>query len=297
MKIVQSFWTKPVVNSYDKLDGGWPDKKYHFISWALSCLLLKEHYQDVELYTDDFGKYLLIDRLGIPYTKVHTSLNYLDKYDTGLWMIGKIYTYSLQHDPFIHVDSDIFLWERFGEGLETAPLLAQDIERSYETYLSYIVDAEGHFRYVPDSFRSESRRMRPYASCYNTGIAGGCDTAFIRRYADEALQFSEKNYPFIPDQTDLKRLFGTLAEQYLLYSMATQEGIAASVLIEDYYHFSLNKDIRKTARMLKYVHLMGGRNGGYKSDACACSVMENWLRKGYPEYYYRIKEAVCRNIV
>src|SRR5690606_6540607 len=110
------------------------------------CLQLKKYYDEVELYTDDYGKKLLIDKLKLPYNRVVLALNDLDSYDTFLWTIGKIYTYMLQQDPFIHVDSDIFIWGRFRNDLETAPLIAQDMELSYETYKSFIVDADKNFK-------------------------------------------------------------------------------------------------------------------------------------------------------
>ena len=50
MKIIQTFWTAgqdPLKHSF-----GWTHPEYNLMSWALSCLSLMEHYDDVELYTD-----------------------------------------------------------------------------------------------------------------------------------------------------------------------------------------------------------------------------------------------------
>jgi hypothetical protein len=41
------------------------------MSWALSCLSLREHYDEVELYTDSAGYHILIEVLQLPYTKTH----------------------------------------------------------------------------------------------------------------------------------------------------------------------------------------------------------------------------------
>ena len=67
MKIIQSFWSagKDVY-----ADGfGWKHPELHFMSWALSCLSLREHYDDVTLYTDSAGYDVLINKLRLPYTR------------------------------------------------------------------------------------------------------------------------------------------------------------------------------------------------------------------------------------
>ena len=69
MRIVQTFWTAgqdPLKHSF-----GWSHPQYNLMSWALSCLSLREHYDDVELYTDSAGYHILIEVLGLPYTKTH----------------------------------------------------------------------------------------------------------------------------------------------------------------------------------------------------------------------------------
>ena len=48
MRIIQTFWTAgqdPLKESF-----GWAHSEYHLMSWALSCLNLREHYDEVELY-------------------------------------------------------------------------------------------------------------------------------------------------------------------------------------------------------------------------------------------------------
>lgn len=45
MKIIQTFWTAgqdPLKHSF-----GWTHPEYNLMSWALSCLSLREHYDEV----------------------------------------------------------------------------------------------------------------------------------------------------------------------------------------------------------------------------------------------------------
>ncbi len=67
MRIVQTFWTAgqdPLKHAF-----GWLHPEYNLMSWALSCLSLREHYDEVALYTDSEGKRILIDKLHLPYTE------------------------------------------------------------------------------------------------------------------------------------------------------------------------------------------------------------------------------------
>lgn len=105
MKIIQSLWSKPSL-----ITGGWSEKTFYYMSWALSCLKLKEFYNSVELFTDKKGKEFLIDRLQLPYDKVNIVLDDLNEFNSRLWALGKIYTYSIQHEPFIHVDGDVYIY-------------------------------------------------------------------------------------------------------------------------------------------------------------------------------------------
>lgn len=115
MKIVQSFWSKPMLmndnsDAIFRSNGGWTDRIYFYMSWALSCLKFKEIYNEIELVTDINGKHLLYDILELPYTNVVTKLDDLNDYNHNLWALGKLYAYKLQQEPFIHVDSDVFAW-------------------------------------------------------------------------------------------------------------------------------------------------------------------------------------------
>lgn len=54
MRIIQTFWTagrNPLEHSF-----GWLCPEYNLMAWALSCLSIKEHYDEVALYTDEQGK-------------------------------------------------------------------------------------------------------------------------------------------------------------------------------------------------------------------------------------------------
>ena len=130
MRIVQTFWTagrSPLEHSF-----GWLRPEYNLMSWALSCLSLRQHYDEVALYTDEQGMHVLIDLLHLPYTEVNVV------YDEHLclpqhWAYAKIKTYSVQTKPFLHVDGDVFLPKPLLEDIMAAPLIAQNKEGEQNT--------------------------------------------------------------------------------------------------------------------------------------------------------------------
>ena len=120
MKIIQSFWSGK--NNDIRDNRGWLSYEYHWLGWILSCNQIRKFYDEVELYTDSFGYEVLIEKLQLPYTKVHVVLDEMNEYPKDLWAIAKIKAYQLQDKPFLHVDGDVFIWEKFDE-----ELLKQDI--------------------------------------------------------------------------------------------------------------------------------------------------------------------------
>ena len=137
MKIIQSFWSagKDVY-----ADGfGWKHPELHFMSWALSCLSLREHYDDVTLYTDSAGYDVLINKLRLPYTRVEVcfdNLKCLPRY----WGYTKILAYARQSEPFVYIDSDIYLPRPLPKRLERAALVAQNREYGTAYYKSMTND-------------------------------------------------------------------------------------------------------------------------------------------------------------
>ena len=51
-RIVQSYWSKAYQNTPNS---GWAFRESHYMSWELSCLQLKQFYDEIELVTDSEG--------------------------------------------------------------------------------------------------------------------------------------------------------------------------------------------------------------------------------------------------
>jgi hypothetical protein len=297
MKIIQSFWTLPMVKSEattmdNRLSGGWLDLKYHLMSWAYSCLQLRSFYDEVELITDRAGKDLLIDMLHLPYTRTTVVLDAINHYNPNWWAIGKIYAFSLQERPFLHVDGDVFIWEPFPERLEKAALVSQNLEYGYPFYkevLDHLLDREA---YVPTEILSCARGQSSLHA-YNAGIIGGNDIAFFKEYVLEAWKFIKKNHTVL-DVPNAGRI-NAFYEQHLLFCMAARRKIKVECYTDEidqdrlWTYFKSQKRFRNAPEDCRYIHLFGE---DVKKWVEVCEVLSDRLRREYPAWHNRVMSTI-----
>ncbi|TDW43362.1 hypothetical protein EV144_1124 [Flavobacterium sp. 270] len=301
MKIIQSLWTKPMLNEDNKTDngrfsGGWLESKYHLMSWAFSCLQLKKFYKEVELYTDLKGKELLIDILGLPYTKVHLVLNSIDHYHPDLWALGKIKAYSLQQEPFLHVDSDIYIGERFSDSIENANLIVQNSEMGYSFYKPLYEDLIRNNFFFPESL-IENKKNETEVNAYNAGIIGGNNISFFERFTSEAFNFVNRNLGKL-DRINIGR-FNTIYEQHLFYCMSQSENISVECFMSVKDKYKLNHELKgfeyfkNAPNERKYIHLFGE---DCKKSTIYCEELSKKMHSMYPDYFEKINEIMLSKI-
>jgi hypothetical protein len=218
VRAVWSFWSKPF---YEGKGWRWRDPVHHLLAWGLSHRLARVHYPETVLITDGPGKMLLVDGLGLSFTHVSTELDRLRNEYSGWWALGKLVAYSLQDKPFVHFDTDVFLWRPLPERMISASVLAQHPENDQQAdqWCGPRIIEEAFAREgleLPEEWewsRSVARRFRD-ANC---GILGGVNVSFIRHYALLALDLvvnpcHSGAWAFIPD----KERLNTTVEQFLL---------------------------------------------------------------------------------
>jgi len=229
VRIVWSFWNKPFEDFKPGQAPAWTDQKSHLLSWILSVMTASEHYgDDTQLVTDDAGEKLLVNTLGIPFRHVTKQLNEISDYDPAWWALGKIKAYRAMDVPFVHIDSDVFLWSRLPKELEEAPVLGQNPEYfvigDRSTYGSYIPERlETSLLYenqgwLPKEWLWYRAVFTNQLSAVCCGIYGGTKLEFIHHCADLAL--SILNHPtnkevFKAMDGQTKDLYIMLLEQFL----------------------------------------------------------------------------------
>jgi hypothetical protein len=286
MRILQTFWTGPSNANNENLlsmKAGWLSCEYHWMSWALSCLQAKNTFGAVNLVTDLKGKEILIDQLQLPYSTVSTELEgALDHYHPALWALSKIYTYSIQTEPFIHLDGDVFLWQKPGEKLLASQLIAQNLDKNLEFYLNTLNEINEHFTNIPPLLLKESYEHKDiYGS--NAGLLGGSDLHFFKTYCEQAFKFIDDNRASLTKVNTGSLNF--IFEQYLFCWLAANANIPIS-----YYGEMVDDPVFKDyIKFEDYPHVqMAHPVGGFKKYPHVCAHVAKKLRNDYPEYYYRV---------
>lgn len=282
MQIIQSYWS---CNRTDLLSNqpGWLAPEYNMMGWALSCLQLKKIYKNVVLYADRNTAKILIEDLKLPYDNVICELDNLNSYHPDLWALPKVYVYSKQNEPFLHVDGDVFIWSSFA-GLTDSGLIAQNLESATIYYESIMKNLEQYLNFFPDEILKERDSGNPILA-YNAGIFGGNDLDFFKMYADKAFQFVDKNKSSLPNIKVSS--FNIFFEQYLFYCLTKKHKKNVDVLFKqvigdnEYKGFG---DFIEVPHNKQYLHILGN----YKKNEIVCLQLANRLRLDYPEYYYRI---------
>ncbi|NAY93007.1 hypothetical protein GTQ34_13870 [Muricauda sp. JGD-17] len=289
MKIVQTFWTGDLKNG-NHLDfkAGWTSAEYHWMSWALSCLTLRRHYDQVELYTDSIGKKILIDNLNLPYTKVHEVFDESFKARRELFSLAKIKTYGLQNEPFIHVDGDIYIWRPFPDYFSSAGLIASNPEKDLFFNKEILEAVHEHFDHIPDYLIGVHRHEHIYAS--NAGILGGSNLQFIQKYCDSANVFIDGN----THNLDLVSVGGLnwFIEQISLYYLALAENVPISYLIKEPESNPLYPDFWRFSDIpfVDLIHPVGG----CKRELYVLNHLSKRLRMEFPSFYYKVLNLIRR---
>ena len=264
---------------------GWAAPEYHLMGWALSCLQLYKIYGNIALFANSKASHLLTDTLQLPYNEVHHSPDKLTLIHPDLWALPKIYTYSLQEQPFLHIDGDVFIFKKFTPKLLNGELIAQNLEvATEEHYTTNQKHLMRHFSFFPPCVKKDFESGIPIQAC-NAGIIGGNDMSFFRDYTTMAFEYVNRNADCLKHVN--VNCFNVFFEQHLFYTFANEKGLDVSVLFEEiiedtgYNNFS---DFHDVPFNRSYLHLIGP----YKRDEFICIQMAAKLRELYPDYYDRI---------
>jgi hypothetical protein len=283
MRAIWSFWSRPHDLFYHRY---WHSERAHLSSWALSVGEASRHYAETGLVADEAGATLLVDRLRLPFRRVDTRLETLnrDGADPQWWVLGKLLAYAAQSEPFVHLDADVVLWKPLPPRLGAAAVLAQNPEH-FEFSDQTLYRADGFMRamselkgWLPEEWRLYAGRRRNSALC--CGILGGADTAFLRRYARLGVEIIRH-----PRNAAVWERLGVrdniLVEQYFLAACleASPPAGEARFLFPSSAHAFDPSEAEKAG----YTHLIGDA----KADPTIAARLEARLRADHPALYER----------
>ena len=246
------------------------------------------------LVTDSEGARLLIDGLGLPVERVSTELDALADDDPALWMLGKLHAYRAQDVPFVHLDTDVFLWRRLPESVERADVFAQHPEpftigaSHYKPEeLLKLLAGTSHSWTPPEWEWSLSLGDPQRGEC--CGILGGKHLDFIRYYADTAIRLvAEPRNRAALARVEDRAQFNTTIEQYHLgacvdyhrhHPESPYRGVQIRYLFNSFGE-AFNPNI---AAKLGFTHLLAGS----KQNAAVVARLEQRVARDYPEAFDR----------
>lgn len=284
MRIVQTFWSGGKSLLQDGF--GWLHPEYNLMSWTLSCLSLREHYDEVALYTDSEGKRILIDKLHLPYTEVNVIFDDFRCLPQH-WALAKIKTYSIQTRPFIHIDGDVFITEPLPKRIEDAPLVAQNREIGTIYYRRMMDNILKHKDIHLPEYIDKGLREDSIAS-YNMGFFGGTDLDFIHRYCQEVFEFMEENRMNDASCPHSRVDSNVFFEQVIFAVMTDREGRKVTGMLnhplkDEGYTRADFCDLNHYGDKPFY-HILGG----HKRNQSVCKIMDQAMLRLYPELYWQI---------
>ncbi|WP_294962355.1 DUF6734 family protein [uncultured Flavobacterium sp.] len=274
MKIVYSYWN---TGSGLQKPSNWFSSKLMLSSMVISVLNSYKHYGRVEMVTDSVSK-IWIEKLGLPFESIKTDLDELQKYDKGSWALGKIKAYSIQKEPFLHVDLDVILFEPFSKKLITNDLYVQNIEpfhidTYHKTYMPYIEMLENLGTDLPFGFSNKKQAV-------NLGIYGCNNLEFNKLFCDSVFTFMDHNEKKFKSLVPLHKLC-VVWEQYFWAVIADQLKMTVGTIIDPHY---------KLATENGYTHLLVDK---YKEGVA--DNFSEYVKNEYPHYYQSIEEVLKNN--
>ena len=215
--------------------------------------------------------------MNLPFDEVNLALNNLPTLNKNLWAYAKIYAFSLQTEPFIYNDYDVFLFEKINP---YPSIIVQSIEGFDSTLLSDLFNSYIN-KLITANYSSTifAERDENVAYGYNLGIFGGTDISFIKDYCDEAKNIAEhinQNVEHITPQ------FSKLYEQW------------AIAIIAGYYNKTITPYlINKSDSVAKgYTHLMER-----KGDKMITYLIKNKLSALFPEAFKEITHKLNNGLL
>lgn len=290
MKIIQTYWTTDKDKNPFESCGGVLSPVVHWMMWGLSCAKFKEHYGDVVLYTDTLGKQVF-EEFGIPFSRIIVSheKGFMQRVDPKLWAYAKIYTYSLQSEPFLHVDGDVVIWDKLPKRIEKAQVAAQCLEYNWPIYRECVEDFK-HLSKRPGPEWVDWGEKNP--SGYNMGIFGGSDIPFIQDYCKKAFDFYIEHGEELSSLIKINRNTNVLPEQYLLYADVLKQRKKVSMLskkpMDTPLQLSAHTNIFEIPAKSKFFHAIGGA----KKSSLVNDFVSYVLKKEYPALWEKIV-SVC----
>lgn len=236
MKTIMSFWSEPYIR---KFHNAWLREETWKLSWILSVACLKKQFQQVSLCTDDYGRYLLVEKLGLKFDSVSTALNDLPRNFAHFYCLAKSYTASLQEESFLHFDYDFFVRERINlENLTDEDVIFENKTNVQDVDITnYISESIFENCDVPSTFTTKQNNI------YGSAIFGGRNSSFYKNLHNLQITTLNNNKEkfdceFLRTQKNSivasRSIYSTSLEHKSINYLLSNNKITPKIFIDDY---------------------------------------------------------------
>lgn len=289
-KFVHSFWTEPYRESNFRVNGGFKNKYYFLLSSVLSFFSFKKTIPDSTfvLVTDDYGKHMLIDELGLPYDDIDLRLNNV-KADVEIWSIGKLYAFQ-QDQPFLHVDFDAFMFKPFSSELLNSKIVVANNEKNYAIYNLIIEQVKAGVKVHDNVYKqifSDYAKTNTVNSL-NMGVFGGTDLKTIKEYTEKSLKMYDLNRKWLVN-TNRSGVTCFIEQIYLAYFLA-EKNIEPNFLLKGNWYSAVEHIV--DAEEKGFTHLVGEA----KRNQMVLQLLEERVKRDYPEYFEKLQKIKQQSI-
>lgn len=257
MRICMSYWSSDFQResiktpiSFSRIES----KKYLI---QKSLYFIKKYYKSVHFVTDEIGFRYFKD---LGWDSISIGLEELPKEYYSVWSLGKIKSYNILSkigDPFLHIDSDVFLFKKLSKWVENEDIVLEFEEKNTEAYcLNYF---------------NEACKEKFLNGAYNCGIVGGKNLNFFLNYSNFALDLvlnKNKNFWLNDWENHQKNnknfknfTKATIAEQASIYSYVHKNNFKHKCYVETEAVDLLENKMyspyhEEFFNRLKYIHLI-----------------------------------------
>lgn len=228
-----------------------------------SMLWSTKWFHEVEMNTDNYGfnifKHFESDKI-----KIKNTLNMFENFDSSIfWAYPKIYSLTLQNEPFIHIDGDIFIFRKLKDSLFRGDFGFQNLEKTYyeRTYNQLVKFCDIFFNHKPTEWNPNLR------SAVNCGLMYFKDPNLAKLFHDNVYKYFINIDYFLIEKLkkELKEIINTtyityplLFEQYYVNCFISNlKDKKVNYLLSDE---EIQKEEKGEACIEGYIHLIEDKN-------------------------------------
>lgn len=260
---------------------GFNSEKMFVAAAHLSVILNLNHFDEVELVTDQRGKELFIDKWNIPFTNVVVCLDKLNHINSHHWAIGKLEACSIQTEPFMHQDLDVFWFKKPPSLVYESDVCFQNLENDRIIHGFYL-----ELMHHANDFFEKKKPFVDYSTinAVNCGIMAFNDLSVINDWYAHAMEYIEyHDRTGGPKDSVWNSMTSLVFEQVHLYYFLKNAGIDMSFLSmgtkQDHYFLSQSR-----ANELGYTHLISSSKRNKNTE----DLLMSKISRVDPQFYKKL---------